>query len=661
MLNLTASTHPTMKRIAGLSLSTILLGAGITLSPWTPAQAATAPVTTITTTGTTTYSIPAGVTKVKVELWGAQGGARTGSGPGGFGAKTTAILDVCPGGSCLTSFDVVVGGVGGATSGLTGGSAGLNGGGAGADGYNYLSSYYAGGGGGGATDIRTGAGLATRLVVAGGGGGRSGYFGGSGGQVGGDGNPSATSNGLGATQSSGGAGGTANTPNGGAGTLGIGGAGGAGTNYNSGGAGGGGGYYGGGGGSANGGGGGGSSIGPDATSYYAGVATTYISGSDPGNAGNGKAIITAFPNAPLAPTGTPGNTQNTITVTPASTGGVATSYQVTQLPGGATCTPSGSPLTCTFTSLTNGTSYTYTATASNTAGTSAASAASAAVIPVGPPSATSSTLSPASATLGADGVATQVLTVQAKDAAGNVITTGGATVTITRASGSGTIGTVTDNGNGTYTATVTAPASAGSGTFVATLNASPVKGGGASQSVSTLTYSPSAISTLASLTMSHGTFTPAFSGGTTNYTSSAILGDPAVSVTPTVSDPLSTVTVNGVAVVSGTASSPMTLVVGTNTFALVVTAQDGTHQTTYNVTITVPDPIGPPPPAWFQSYALFAGQQCTPDWGASWAEWAVPFSGGPVCNRVVYFTNGDWWVRPGFAFAGSTDGARLWR
>src|SRR5439155_295869 len=70
---------------------------------------------------------------------------------------------------------------------------------------------------------------------------------------------------------------------------------------------------------------------------------------------------------------------------------------------------------------------------------------------------------PTSPTITANVVTRQVLTVQAKQANGNNLTTGGSTVTITRLSGSGTIGGVTDNANGTYTATVTAPTATGSG------------------------------------------------------------------------------------------------------------------------------------------------------------------------------------------------------
>lgn len=65
--------------------------------------------------------------------------------------------------------------------------------------------------------------------------------------------------------------------------------------------------------------------------------------------------------------------------------------------------------------------------------------------------------------------------MQAKDATGANLILGGATVTITKQSGTGTIGSVTDNSDGTYTATVTAPATTGSGVFVATLGAAAVR------------------------------------------------------------------------------------------------------------------------------------------------------------------------------------------
>ena len=144
-----------------------------------------------------------------------------------------------------------------------------------------------------------------------------------------------------------------------------------------------------------------------------------------------------------------------------------------------------------------------------------------------------STLTPTSATLTANGTATQVLTVQAKDANGNNLTVGGATVTITRSSGTGAIGSVTDNGNGTYTATVTAPTTVGSGVFVATLNSAEVKSGGSSQTQATVTYATGAATVLVRVT----------GDGTSAPVGTAAPPPPAVKVVDALGNPVGNVAV----------------------------------------------------------------------------------------------------------------------
>ena len=88
------------------------------------------------------------------------------------------------------------------------------------------------------------------------------------------------------------------------------------------------------------------------------------------------------PGAPTAVTGTPANSSVTVSWTaPSSNGGAPISgYTVTAAPGGATCTTSGA-VSCTVATLSNGTPYTFTVTASNSVGASVASVASAAVTP----------------------------------------------------------------------------------------------------------------------------------------------------------------------------------------------------------------------------------------------------------------------------------------
>jgi hypothetical protein len=217
------------------------------------------------------WTVPAKVCSATFDLFGAEGSGGIG------GARVTTTLTVEPG----TRYYIFVGSWG------TVGNGGYNGGGdASGDGV----------GGGGATDVRTGPGLADRILVAGGGGGNGGSYagtaggaGGGGGLMGGDGATAAGmyagQGGDGGTAFSGGAFGAGLGGNGAPGTLGSGGEGGifqpgvSSTGY---GGGGGGGLYGGGGGGASapgGGGGGGSSL--------AGGGTVNITAG-----GQGKAIIT---------------------------------------------------------------------------------------------------------------------------------------------------------------------------------------------------------------------------------------------------------------------------------------------------------------------------------------------------------------------------------
>jgi hypothetical protein len=95
-------------------------------------------------------------------------------------------------------------------------------------------------------------------------------------------------------------------------------------------------------------------------------------------------VNAVVPGAPLIGTATAGDSQTTVTFSaPASTGGAAiTGYTVTALPGGATGTGSSSPITVT--GLTNGVSYTFSVTATNSAGTGAGSASTNAATPASP-------------------------------------------------------------------------------------------------------------------------------------------------------------------------------------------------------------------------------------------------------------------------------------
>jgi uncharacterized repeat protein (TIGR02543 family) len=92
-------------------------------------------------------------------------------------------------------------------------------------------------------------------------------------------------------------------------------------------------------------------------------------------------IAATKPDAPSNVSATAGNTQATVSWTAPSSGGAdITGYTVTASNGGGSCTTTGGT-SCVVTGLTNGTSYTFTVTATNAIGTSNASSASSAVTP----------------------------------------------------------------------------------------------------------------------------------------------------------------------------------------------------------------------------------------------------------------------------------------
>lgn len=116
------------------------------------------------------------------------------------------------------------------------------------------------------------------------------------------------------------------------------------------------------------------------------VTATNVAGSASATSAPTSTIAAGPPQAPTGVTATGGNTQATISFTaPAITGGsTITSYTVTCVQNGFTASGSASPLTVT--GLTNGTSYTFTVTATNAIGTGPAGGPSNAVVPANSPS-----------------------------------------------------------------------------------------------------------------------------------------------------------------------------------------------------------------------------------------------------------------------------------
>jgi hypothetical protein len=283
---------------------------GVTTTYYVEAQPAVPPGTQTYnfTGGVQTFVVPAGVTQITVDAYGAQGGSPN---TGAFGGRIQTNIAVTPG----EVLNVYVGGAGSLNTG------GFNGGG------GVFAGTSGAFGGGGASDIRIGGtGLTNRVVVAGGGGGTgaagccSGPLAGAGGAlVGGDGVDCGGSSwpntrGFGGSQVAGGAGssttgfcgGSGN--NGTAGSLGIGGTGGTTqcctVSSINGGGGGGGGYYGGGGSSFGGAGGG--------SNFSSGAILVNSQGVQPGN---GLITISWTGSSGCSSTRTP----ITVTVNPAPT------------------------------------------------------------------------------------------------------------------------------------------------------------------------------------------------------------------------------------------------------------------------------------------------------------------------------------------------------
>jgi hypothetical protein len=89
---------------------------------------------------------------------------------------------------------------------------------------------------------------------------------------------------------------------------------------------------------------------------------------------------------------------------------------------------------------------------------------------------------------------------------------------------------------------------------------------------------------LSGLALSNGSLNPAFDAGTTSYSASVDFSVSIITVTPTVSDSNTAVTVNGAAVGSGSASEALELNEGSNTIYVDVQAQDGSTKT-YTLTV----------------------------------------------------------------------------
>ncbi|MBC5773665.1 cadherin-like beta sandwich domain-containing protein [Pontibacter sp. KCTC 32443] len=143
---------------------------------------------------------------------------------------------------------------------------------------------------------------------------------------------------------------------------------------------------------------------------------------------------------------------------------------------------------------------------------------------------------------------------------------------------------------------------------------------------------------LKSFTLSTGTLSPAFAAATTSYTASVANEITTVNITPTLSHTKATLTVNGTVSASGAAKS-MSLNVGVNTLAIVVTAENGITKT-YTLAITraaLPAPsIGTQPmnatvcPGISASFTVTANNAVSYQWQVFTTSWQN------ITNNTIY-------------------------
>jgi alpha-tubulin suppressor-like RCC1 family protein len=101
-----------------------------------------------------------------------------------------------------------------------------------------------------------------------------------------------------------------------------------------------------------------------------------------------------------------------------------------------------------------------------------------------------------------------------------------------------------------------------------------------------MTFTPTDFTLLTGLDLSTGTLLPGFSGTNRTYAVTLPSTTGSLTVTPVLKHAASTAQVNGVAVTSGTASSPLNLAPGNNPVNILITAADGINAETYTVIVT---------------------------------------------------------------------------
>jgi len=122
------------------------------------------------------------------------------------------------------------------------------------------------------------------------------------------------------------------------------------------------------------------------STYYFKIVAVNAVGLGETSAMSAGVVPAAVPGVPTSVLAERGDELATISwVAPASNGATITGYTATSNPGGLTCVWASGPLSCDVLGLTNGTSYTFTVSATNSVGEGNPSSASQAVVPAAVP------------------------------------------------------------------------------------------------------------------------------------------------------------------------------------------------------------------------------------------------------------------------------------
>ncbi|MCP8939836.1 cadherin-like beta sandwich domain-containing protein [Alsobacter sp. SYSU M60028] len=310
----------------------------------------------------------------------------------------------------------------------------------------------------------------------------------------------------------------------------------------------------------------------------------------PGGTNNVRFDLIAPPGPPTDVLAAAGKGKATATFTaPVSTGGSPiTGYIVTANPGGITATGTASPIVVN--GLAPGTAYTLSVAARNAVGTGPATTSDT-VIPQAPDGyltaltvksgATTVALSP-TFTPGLIGYTALVGSTVGSITVSPTVNTTSATITVGRQGETAT----------TVASGATSPSIPLD--FGQTVINITVKIAGTTTQVTTITVTrPNTnVSSLSDLAVDLGVTSPSFASGVLSYAVTVPNATTSLKVTPRLTDPSGTVKVNGVAAISGAAST-VAFAGNTMTIPVVATAADGIHQTSYSINVTrSPDDSG---------------------------------------------------------------------